>query len=861
MLTRPQPPAPPVALDPIAAAGELRDAVVRTPVRRLAWLERLVGVPVWAKLENQQHTGSFKYRGAHLAVSRSTPDTPLIAASAGNHGLAVAEVAHRLGRTANICIPVTASRLKRERILATGAGLIEHGSSLEEAISHAAQLASARQLYHISPYSDPNVIDGASTVALELLTDVPDVTTMIVPVGGGGLAAGMALGAQALGRTVRLVGCEPERYGSMTASLMAGGIVQVPHRPTLADGLAANLEPGAITFALAQRHLAGTVTLSEEELAAATLALLIHESLLVEPAGAAAVAACLRLARNGQLTTPVGIPLTGGNLQHANLSRVQRFPYRDPDLVRLLDLRGRSIADTPVVRVRPTSGTDGEPAASAAGCPDPAKEAWPGPDLAAQLRQCAEDLRAAVELVDEFAGYCDSTALVTDVTVLGQLTATGRAALDRVEAARQELGYGEPAGVATTRDPDRLAIAESVLRFGLATLAHVRGALEWCSPSYTQAGVAQFFDITAQDAPTVNYERYESPAARQVEEQLVDVLGLAPDRQAALATSSGMAAYSLIEAFLIRYRLAPGDTVLLAPYIYFEASEQLTSLPGVRCVRSSGHDVEQMLAAVAHHRPRCVFVDPIANTARQEAVDIPAFLSRLAQQVDRPTTVVVDGTMVSGALAGTQLAGRDQVEVLYYESCSKYLQLGLDAAMAGVVVCTVDERARFERLRRNTGTILSRHNALLFPRFDRAHFRRRMSRICGNARRIAGSLIAVDALRDIVEVFYPGHPAHPDAAATDLLPYAGGCVTFLFRDPGRNHRDQLEGLQEQIFGLARARGLQLTKGVSFGFSAPRVSAAASMAESEPPFLRLYAGDRGPDQVAILAEVTADALRT
>lgn len=830
-------------IDPFTAAEELSGHVVRTVVRRLHWLERWVGVPVWAKLELQQHTGSFKYRGAHLATARR-PGRRVIAASAGNHGLAVAEAARRLGRPATICLPLVASRLKRERIMATGARLIEHGNSLEEATAYARALAGDEGLHYISPYNDPDVIAGASTLALELFEDVPDVVTAVVPMGGGGLASGFAVAAALTGRELDLVGCEPRRYASVGASLAAGQIVRVVHQPTFADGLAVNLEPSSITFDLLRRHLCHSVSLSEEELAAGTLALLVHESLLVEPAGAASVIACLRLAQQGRLHGPVVIPLAGGNVQHATLAKVQHFPFADEDLLHLLDLRGRSVAHTPVSRAH---------SAGPARAPQPGRRA---PSLLLdQLGTCLGQLDAARHEIEEFASYCGQYGLTVDDSLIGELAGAVRAARAKVAGDRERLAG--PAG--EHEAPGPLVSAEASLRFATAVAAHARSALEWCSPSYGQSGVAQFFNTGAQDSPTLNYDRYASADTSRVETQLLHVLGLPGDEFAVTATSSGMAAYTLVEAFLLRARLSPGDRVVTSPYLYFEAVEQLESLPGITCVRAGGYEVADLVAAVREYRPRCLFVDPVANTAQQRMVDIPELLSRLHEAVVSPITVVIDGTMVSGALSADVLRGSGPVEVIYYESCSKYLQLGHDATMAGMVVHPTGEAAGFDRLRRNTGTILYARNARLFPVFDREMFLARMRNICGNARVVAEKLAADSRVSERGTVFYPGIAGHADFSKAAKLPYAGGCVTFLFHHEGENHRDQLDAMLERVLAVARGRGLYLTKGVSFGFSAPRISAAASMAESEPPFLRVYVGDLGAAQADLLAEVTADAI--
>jgi threonine dehydratase len=838
-------------LSPEEAREALRDHVVHTPMRRLHWLEQLVDVPVWAKLEQNQHTGSFKFRGAHLAMSRIDPQTPVIAASAGNHGLAVAEVAMRLGRVSNIVIPVNASRLKRERIISTGAGLIEHGSSLEEAIAYAQQRAAAEGHHYLSPYNDPDVIAGNSTLALEILDDVPSATTFVVPVGGGGLISGIALGVASRQSAITVFGCEPARYPSLTRSRDAGRAVRVVHQPTLADGLAVNVDPGAQTVDIVRDHVADIVLLSEEELAASTHVLMTRESLLVEPAGAASVLACLRLARAGQLTGPVVLPLCGGNIAHTTLAQIQRYPFREKELIRLLDLVGRRTSDMPVSRQR-------VPVRPAELAGEPTDDGSPADMIVSQLHRCLDELADCVRQIGDFDEYCASRRLVVPDDIIKTLRAQVSGAEEQLTTVLSESGE-PPVGALADH---QLSLMEAELRWGLSTVAQVRGSLEWCSAAYDQSRSAQFFGIGAQDSPTVNYERYESKRVQQIEDQLLQVLGLPADTFAATVTSSGMAAYSLIESYLLRDRLAAGSCVLTAPYIYFEASEQLLSLPHLTHVRAAGYSTEELLAAVREHAPNLVLLDPVANTAEQRMTDVGAFLAALrAMPLEHRVTLVVDGTVVSGALPADWLVSDDHVEVIYYESCSKYLQLGLDATMAGVVIYPVELRPRLERLRRNTGTILYRPGAHLFPTFDRAEFTQRTQRIAANAYAVADRLCNDPAVSGLVGVNYPGHPSHPDHAMARSIGHAGGCVTFEFRAEGANNRTELDVFIDNVLHRARQADLFLTKGVSFGFTTPRISAASSMAESESPFLRLYVGDRGAFANELLAEVFAESFAT
>lgn len=474
-------------------------------------------------------------------------------------------------------------------------------------------------------------------------------------------------------------------------------------------------------------------------------------------------------------------------------------------------------------------------------------------DLIEHFDSCLRGLYRAQLDLDEHVAYCRSRGLPYDEPVISHLAESAQYARRCIAERRSALvAADDVAG-------QPLSTAEGVLRWGLATLAYVRDALEWCSASYAQAGAVQFFDLAQQDSPKVNYERYEHAAVERVERQLLDTLGLTPDRHGLSVTSSGVAAYSLVESFLLRDRLRPGDTVLIAPYVYFEAAEQLSALPPHVEIRwAARYETDDLVADVLRHRPRCVFADPLTNTAQQRMIDLGALVERLRAVVTWPITLVVDGTMTSGMLPPGLLAGDDAVEILYYESCSKYMQLGLDSNMAGLVAYPAHLGERFGLLRRNSGSILYRHAADMFPRFQPATYRARMRRIGDGARRIAALLSADPRVQAAGQVCHPSLPDHPDAAVARDLGFAGGCVTFLFHDPDHNTKDGLNAVIDRAIERARLSGAQLTKGASFGFSVPRLSAADAFAEGEPPFLRLYAGDRGA-QAGLLAEALAQAL--
>ncbi len=282
---------PPTAADLDAAAAAVAAHLVPTPVVPAPGL----GPEVLLKLETLQPTGSFKVRGgvAAVAAARSAaPDGPvsLVAASAGNHGLGLAWAAGRLGAGATVVVPETASPAKVAALRQLGADLVCHGRRYDDAEAHALSLAAGGRHY-VSPYNDPHVIAGQATVGRELRDQVPGLASVVVPVGGGGLASGVALSTRGAG--VRVVGVEPERSTAMQAAVAAGVAVTVPVGPTMADGLAGNLEPGSVTIGLVAQLLEGLRAVSEEELAAAVRYLASVHGVVAEGAGAAAVAAVL----------------------------------------------------------------------------------------------------------------------------------------------------------------------------------------------------------------------------------------------------------------------------------------------------------------------------------------------------------------------------------------------------------------------------------------------------------------------------------------------------------------------------------------------------------------------------------------
>jgi threonine dehydratase len=285
------------AADILAAANRLTGIVAETPVERSRSLSALVGAEVYLKLECAQRTGSFKIRGAANTVATLSEEQRargVVTASAGNHALGLAEAAERLGVAATLFVAGNVSAAKLASLRRYPAELQVVGSVYEDAEAAAQAFARERGAAFVSAYSGAALIAGQGTVALEALRALPDAECILVPVGGGGLAAGVAIWAKAINPAIRVVGVQAEASAVIYESLRAGRIRNdVPESPTLADGLAGSVDPETLTLPILQRLLDEMLLVSEREIARAMAFLLDAHHLVVEGSGAVGVAALL----------------------------------------------------------------------------------------------------------------------------------------------------------------------------------------------------------------------------------------------------------------------------------------------------------------------------------------------------------------------------------------------------------------------------------------------------------------------------------------------------------------------------------------------------------------------------------------
>jgi threonine dehydratase len=329
-LTNPDTPALTIP-GPTLADFELARSVVSavaqvTPMEVSRFLQEILGVPSYLKCENLQRTGSYKIRGAYNRMSKLTPEERargVVAASAGNHAQGVAFAAKELGIKATIFTPVGVALPKLQATKAYGADVVLTGETMAGPLAAAEHFAEETGAVRIPPFDHPDVVAGQGTVGLEILDQLPDVATVIVPIGGGGLMAGVASvlkqHAALKGKNIRVIGVQAKNAAPYPLSLEAGKIVEVELQPTIADGIAVS-KPGKLNFDIISHTVDEVVTVDDDEIARAILVLLERAKMVVEPAGAVGVAAVL--AGRISPTGPTVVVLSGGNIDPMIMERV-----------------------------------------------------------------------------------------------------------------------------------------------------------------------------------------------------------------------------------------------------------------------------------------------------------------------------------------------------------------------------------------------------------------------------------------------------------------------------------------------------------------------------------------------------------
>ena len=301
------------------AAKQLDGIVSKTKLIESQFFSDLCGNTIYLKPENLQKTGSFKLRGAYNKISQLTEEERkkgVITASAGNHAQGVAFAAQKLGCKAVICMPATTPILKVEATKAYGAEVVLYGDTFDDAAAKSQELQKKKGYVYIHPFNDEKVIAGQGTTALEIIDDLKDVDAILVPIGGGGFASGVALACKAVNPHVKVIGVEPEGAACMENSFMKNEVSTLPAVDTVADGCAVKT-PGDLTYAFCKKYLDQIITVSEVEIMSALLSLIEKHKLIAEGAGALSLAALNKLPFKGKNVVAI---ISGGNIDISTIS-------------------------------------------------------------------------------------------------------------------------------------------------------------------------------------------------------------------------------------------------------------------------------------------------------------------------------------------------------------------------------------------------------------------------------------------------------------------------------------------------------------------------------------------------------------
>jgi cystathionine beta-lyase/cystathionine gamma-synthase len=589
---------------------------------------------------------------------------------------------------------------------------------------------------------------------------------------------------------------------------------------------------------MAQRVLAlidQTIMVSEAEMEMAIVALLHNEGVLAEGAGAISLAPLIQDLGGRLFHGNTLVLITGGNISTTALMKCFSTQAHNPEVAALLGHQTTALpSETPRPVVRLFS-----PHACAPCLPREAnidhQHLWQ--KLLTRLSGKFDDLLRDIERHREFIiheGLDHNRGIVQNVFEKAQrsiqrITQERKAGLDDFEY----------------RDLYRLHIQE---------YSFLRNSLSWCSASNDQSRCVMFFDPQENTDSHVNYDRYGSMLLREVELTLLESLGFDPAHNDLLLVSSGQAAFNTIESFLVSQVLAPECPVVLSPYIYFEALEQLERLQHVRIHRSASWALDDIIHLVETRQAKVVFLDPLANLGTLNVLDLRALAAKLKHKNWCDKWLVMDGTMVSGGINPFALFNQsNHPNILYYESGSKYLQLGLDLQMAGIVVCSKTDAPALNIARRNTGSVMYQATVTRFPSYDRAIFLGRMHLLSRNAAILAKSVQSHPYLSTRIKVAYPQNWR---ALGWN---HGGGVVAICMRETGFNNRACLESYIDRLLMRCRQARLPLTKGVSFGFSTTRVSAAAAMADNMPPFLRFSVGEEKVERMLAISLAVTETL--
>ena len=817
-------------------ALHIKKFALRTPLIQLHWLSTKTR-KVWAKLECNQLTNSFKIRGAYNAIRKLDKNVKIFAASAGNHGLAVAYVSNVLERDCTIYVPVNASELKLRRLIHCGITVESAGKDLFESSNIARQQAKRENGVFISPFSHPDVIKGQGSIAVEILEESKvSFDNLIIPLGGGGLLAGIASVFKSNNLNTKIIAVHPKAFNREITNNLLSSLSKGVY-PTIADGLAVQHDISEIEFGKSLIPLIdSTFLVSEEEMEHSIVTLLHNEGVLAEGAAAISISPLIHDLDAQNMKGNILVIISGGNISASALMKCFATESKNSRLATLLGHQSTKLpCETEKIFKNEKKYLNKKNES----------------DTANIVESSGIWIELFNELIVKFNNLEQDLYRNKEYSISENLqfnNETHKYITDKVYSSIATIKYilNKNLDTIEIRDYYRILIQE---------FSFLRNSLSWCSASSEQSCCVMFFDPQENNSSNVNYDRYGSMILREFEISLLKSLGFSSEENDLLLVSSGQAAYTVIESFLIGNILDKNLNVVTSPYIYFEAFEQLERLHFINISKAKSWDLDSFIELIEEKNAKVIFLDPMANLADLNVFDFKNLSKKIALKNWSDKWFIIDGTMISGGINVFHIfSEKNHPNILYYESGSKYLQLGLDLQMAGVIICGKSETAKLSMCRRNTGTVMYQAALTRFPEYNREKFLNRMHLLTRN------SGILVHELENNPYISQRINIAYPKNWKGLGWNHGGGVVAISMKKIGLNNRSCLDAFIDILMSRCKEKNTALTKGVSFGFAVTRVSAAAAMADNMPPFLRFSIGEESHSQMSILSFHIVSALK-
>ena len=597
-----------------------------------------------------------------------------------------------------------------------------------------------------------------------------------------------------------------------------------PVYPTIADGLAVQHSKEDFTSQMVKDIVDDIDNITENDIEKGIIAMLNNEGILVEGGGAIGISALINDPEGEKYNGDVLVVLSGGNIATSSLMHALATQVDDGDTGRLLGTRSIKLPHEALKYSNKTHDNEEKQTnISVDTCDINVKNTWMG--IFENLKE--EVFKYKAEL-DEYIEYCEGEKLYIDYATIEYIKKEVTNLINLM------ISVDEKDDICKLRDVYRIAIQQ---------YSFIRNSLAWCSASSNQSKKAMFFSPAENNENACNYDRYGSLLLREKEIKLQQSLGFDIEKTDLLMTSSGQAAYTVVESFLLRNVLSKNPTVVSCPYIYFENLEQIQSLKNINFIVSESWDIQYMIDLVEKNSAEVLFIDPLANLGTLHITDFNK-MAKLLEKYDWSNKwLVVDGTMVSGGIDLFKIFNKsNHPHILYFESGSKYLQMGLDLQMIGIVVSEKEYFPDLVTHRRNTGGVLYQNGVTRFPTYDRKQYLSRMLRLTKNAETLFEALNELNSDKERISITFPINWREMG------WKHGGGIVAVNFTNPGLNNRPCLDYLIDLIIEECKKEEIPFTKGVSFGFSTIRVSATAAMAQGRPPFLRFSIGEESDEEM-------------